>query len=330
MASSRKSKSAKPMVDRNLGLEMVRVTEAAAIAAAGHLGQGDEQKVDLAAARAMRKAIGRLSMGVTVVFADGDEGGNPPLPAGTLLGTKGDPEMDIAALPVEGSSIVARGGVNAISVAVMAPSDSILPVPDIYMEKIAVGSHFGDVALDLDAPPADLLKCLAKAKETEIDKITACVLDRPRHGALIAALREAGARVILIDDGDVSGAVATGWHETEIDVYLGTGGAREGVLAGAALLCLGGRMIGRLVPRDRDEEEAAKTAGFTDLTKIYTETDMAGADVAFAATGITNGTVLSGVRHWDSVAITQSVCLRSASRTRRFVETHHDLLHKKF
>src|SRR5579863_3602216 len=281
--------------DRNLALEAVRVTEAAALSASRLMGRGDEKAADQAAVDAMRQALNGLTIDGTVVIGEGERDEAPMLYIGEKVGTGQGPKIDIALDPLEGTTITAKGGANALAVIAMAEAGGFLNAPDVYMDKIAIGGGLGD-AVDLDETPVNNLKNLAKAKGAEVSDLVVCILDRPRHAELIAKVREAGARIMLISDGDVSGVIATSRPESGIDIYMGSGGAPEGVLAAAALRCIGGHMQGRLLFRNDDERERARRLGITDLNRKYGLLDLAKGDVMFAATGVTNGTMLKGVR----------------------------------
>src|SRR5579863_7860643 len=281
--------------DRNLALEAVRVTEAAAIHSAKLIGRGDEKAADQAAVDAMRQALNGLEIDGTVVIGEGERDEAPMLYIGEKVGTGRGPKIDIALDPLEGTTITAKGGSNALAVIAMAEAGGFLNAPDVYMDKIAIGGGLGEV-VDLDETPANNLKSLAKAKQAEVSDLVVCILDRPRHAELIAKVREAGARIMLISDGDVSGVIATSRPESGIDIYMGSGGAPEGVLAAAALRCIGGHMQGRLLFRNDDERERARRLHIADLNRKYGLFDLAKGDVMFAATGVTNGTMLKGVR----------------------------------
>lgn len=315
-------------MDRNLALEAVRVTEAAALAASRLVGRGDEKAADAAAVDAMRDALNSLAIQGRVVIGEGERDEAPMLYIGEEVGM-GGPQVDIALDPLEGTTITAKGGQNALAVMAFADKDGFLNAPDTYMEKIAVGKNVPANILDLDAPIADILKKIAKAKSASIEDLLVCVLDRPRHDNIIRAVREAGARITLIGDGDVSGVIATTDPETGIDLYVGTGGAPEGVLAAAALQCIGGSMLGRLVFRNDDERARADKWGITDYDKIYTTNDLAKPDnVMFAATGVTTGTMLPGVRRYPGGAVTHSIVMRSKSGTTRYIKSVHDFTRK--
>jgi fructose-1,6-bisphosphatase II / sedoheptulose-1,7-bisphosphatase len=248
---------------------------------------------------------------------------------GEKVGTGQGPKIDIALDPLEGTTITAKGGANALAVLAMADDGGFLNAPDVYMDKIAIGGSLPDHLVDLDQTPAENLKNLARAKKVEIADLVVCILDRPRHAELIARVREAGARIMLIGDGDVSGVIATSDPETGIDIYMGSGGAPEGVLAAAALRCIGGQMQGRLLFRNDDERGRAHRLGITDLNRKYDLLDMAHGDVMFAATGVTNGSMLKGVRRFSGGAFTHSVVMRSKTGTVRRVEADHDFTRKQ-
>src|SRR5579875_3173960 len=310
-------------MDRNLALEAVRVTEAAALAASRLMGRGDEKAADQAAVDAMRKALNGLAIDGTVVIGEGERDEAPMLYIGEKVGTGHGPKIDIALDPLEGTTITAKGGQNALAVIAMAEAGGFLNAPDVYMDKIAVGAGFNNV-VDLDETPATNLKNLSKAKKTEVSDLVCCILDRPRHAELIAKVREAGARVMLISDGDVAGAIATSRPESGVDIYMGSGGAPEGVLAAAALRCIGGFMQGRLLFRNDDERTRAARFGIKDFNRKYDLLDLASGDVMFAATGVTNGTMLQGVRRFAGGATTHSMVMRSKSGTVRVIEAYHN------
>jgi fructose-1,6-bisphosphatase II / sedoheptulose-1,7-bisphosphatase len=315
-------------MDRNLALEAVRVTEAAALAASRWMGRGDEKAADQAAVDAMRQALNSLTIDGTVVIGEGERDEAPMLYIGEKVGKGGGPKVDIALDPLEGTTITAKGGTNALAVIAMADSGNFLNAPDVYMDKIAVGAGLPEGVVDLDMTPAENLASLAKAKKKEISDIVVCILDRPRHAELIKAVREAGARIMLIGDGDVSGVIATSTGDSGVDLYMGSGGAPEGVLAAAALRCIGGQMQGRLLFRNDDERGRAKKWGITDLDRKYGLLDLASGDVMFAATGVTDGTMVRGVRRTGSGAFTESIIMRSKSGTVRKVSADHDFTRK--
>ncbi|MGH7087451.1 MAG: class II fructose-bisphosphatase [Stellaceae bacterium] len=314
-------------MDRNLALEAVRVTEAAALSASRLMGRGDEKAADQAAVDAMRHALNALAIDGTVVIGEGERDEAPMLYIGEKVGTGQGPKIDIALDPLEGTTITAKGGSNALSVIAMAEAGGFLNAPDVYMDKIAIGATFGDV-VDLDETPKTNLVNLAKAKKAELSDLVVCILDRPRHSALIAKVREAGARIMLISDGDVSGVIATARPDSGVDIYMGSGGAPEGVLAAAALNCIGGFMQGRLVFRNDDERERARHCGIKDFDRKYGLHDLAHGEVMFAATGVTNGTMLQGVRRFSGGAATYSMVMRSKSGTVRVIEAQHNF-HRK-
>src|SRR5882757_2387561 len=316
------------VMDRNLALEVVRVTEAAALSASRLMGRGDERQADQAAVDAMRQALNSLAIDGEVVIGEGERDEAPMLYIGEKVGTGDGPEIDIALDPLEGTTITAKGGPNALAVIAMANKGGFLKAPDVYMDKIAVGGDLPKDLIDIDSTPAQNLKALALAKRVDVADLVVCVLDRPRHQELIARIREAGARIMLISDGDVSGVIATAEAGTGVDLYLGTGGAPEGVLAAAALRCIGGQMQGRLLFRNDDERERAKRQGITDFTRVYGLMDLAGGDVMFAATGVTTGPMLRGVRLIPGGAITHSIIMRSKSGTVRTIEATHNFRRK--
>ncbi len=315
-------------MDRNLALEVVRVTEAAALSASRLMGRGDEKAADQAAVDAMRQALNSLAIDGTVVIGEGERDEAPMLYIGEKVGTGQGPQIDIALDPLEGTTITAKGGANALAVIAMAEAGGFLNAPDVYMEKIAVGGGL-DSVVDLDEKPSTNLKNLAKAKKVEVADLVVCILDRPRHSELIGKVREAGARIMLISDGDVSGVIATARPDSGVDIYMGSGGAPEGVLAAAALRCIGGFMQGRLIFRNDDEKGRARRCGITDFSRKYALLDLARGDVMFAATGVTNGTMLQGVRRFAGGAYTHSMVMRSKSGTVRLIEATHNLERKR-
>lgn len=315
-------------MDRNVALEAVRVTEAAALAASKLVGRGDEKAADKAAVDAMRIAFNTLHIDGTVVIGEGERDEAPMLYIGERVGA-GGPAIDIALDPLEGTAITANGGPNAMAVLAMTDKGGFLNAPDTYMEKIAVGPHIPASILDLDAPVDDVVRKLAREKDARVEDLLVCILDRPRHEAIIRSVRETGARIMLIQDGDVSAVMATADPFTGIDMYVGTGGAPEGVLAAAALQCTGGSMLGRLVFRNDDEKARAERCGITNFSKIYTTNELAKPDnVMFAATGVTDGAMLKGVRRFAGGAVTHSIVMRSKSGTVRRIETRHDFTRK--
>ncbi|MEQ8586266.1 MAG: class II fructose-bisphosphatase [Thalassobaculaceae bacterium] len=314
-------------MDRNLALEAVRVTEAAALAASRLMGRGDEKAADQAAVDAMRTALNNLEMDGTVVIGEGERDEAPMLYIGEKVG-RGGPKIDIALDPLEGTTITAKGGQNALAVVALASEGGFLNAPDVYMDKIAVGGGLPDGVVDLDNTVEQNMKNLAEAKGVAVSDIVACILDRPRHADLIAQVRDSGARIMLISDGDVSGVIATSQPSSGVDIYMGSGGAPEGVLAAAALRCIGGQIQGRLLFRNDDEKARAKRWGITDLDKKYDLMGLAGGDVMFAATGVTNGAMLQGVRRYAGGATTHSIIMRSKTGTVRTVEATHDFTRK--
>jgi len=311
------------VADRNLALELVRVTEAAAIAASRWIGKGDKNSADGAAVEAMRRSFDTVGIEGTVVIGEGEMDEAPMLYIGEKVGA-GGPPMDIAVDPLEGTTLTAKGGPNAIATIALAEAGKFLHAPDIYMEKIAVGGGLPDDVVALDAPVASNLRNLARAKKCRVSDLVACILDRDRHKELIAKVREAGARIMLISDGDVAGVIATTMPESTIDIYLGSGGAPEGVLAAAALRCVGGQMQGRLMYENHEQVERVRSMGHADPRRVFTCEDMAKGDVMFAATGVTSGAMLRGVRIHGQGAVTHSVVMRSRSGTVRYVEAHHN------
>jgi fructose-1,6-bisphosphatase II len=316
-------------MDRNIGLEAVRLTEAAAMASARVMGRGDEKLADQAAVDAMRKAFNFLNIRGTVVIGEGERDEAPMLYIGEKVGRAGaeDPEVDIALDPLEGTTITATGGPSALSVIAMAEKGGLLNAPDTYMEKIAVGPS-AKGAIDLGKSASHNLRAVADRKGVYVDDLTVVVLNRPRHEDLIAEVRATGARIKLIGDGDVSAAIATCFPETGVDVLMGTGGAPEGVIAAAAIRCMGGDMQGRLAPRNDKEIERAQKMGIKDVKKIFDVEDMAKGHVVFAATGVTSGDFLRGVRFFKGGAETHSVVMRSKTRTIRYIQSRHMFEHK--
>ena len=318
-------------LDRLLVMEMVRVTEAAAIAASKWIGRGDNDAADAAAVEAMRMALNELPLCGTVVIGEGERDEAPMLYIGEKVGCgEGEgPKIDIALDPLEGTSITAKAGPNALAVLAIAENGCLLNAPDTYMEKIAVGPGYPEGTIDLNKSAADNVRAIAKAKGVEPGEITACVLERERHDDIIRQLRELGCGIRLIPDGDVAGVIATADPDTGIDVYIGTGGAPEGVLAASALRCVGGQMQGRLVFRNDDEIARARRWGIEDLERIYTLEDLAKGDCIFAATGVTDGSLLEGVHRRQGCVTTESIVMRASTGTVRRVSTeYHDLKHR--
>jgi fructose-1,6-bisphosphatase II / sedoheptulose-1,7-bisphosphatase len=311
------------VLERNLALEAVRVTEAAALSASRLMGRGDEKAADQAAVDAMRKALNSLNIDGTVVIGEGERDEAPMLYIGEKVGLGGGPKVDIALDPLEGTTITAKGGANALAVIAMADAGNFLNAPDVYMDKIAIGPGLPRDVVDLDNSPGDNLKNLAKAKKCDVEDLVVCILDRPRHADLISKVRTVGARIMLIADGDVSGVIATAQQESGVTIYMGSGGAPEGVLAAAALRCIGGQMQGRLLFRNDDEVARARKWGIEDLKRKYELLELARGSVMFAATGVTGGAMLQGVRRFHSGAVTHSIIMRSKSGTVRYIEAHH-------
>ena len=319
---------ASKVLDRVLVLEMVRVVEAAAIAASHLVGRGDEKAADHAAVEAMRKAFDELYMDGTVVIGEGERDEAPMLFIGEKVGGAPGrgPKIDIALDPLEGTTICAKAGPNSLAVLAAAEEGGLLNAPDVYMDKLAVGPGYPDGIIDLNKSPTENVKAVAAAKGVKPEEIIVCVLDRPRHEALIAELRELGCGVALIGDGDVAGVIAVTDEHTNIDMYMGSGGAPEGVLAAAALRCVGGQFNGRLLFRNDDERARARKWGIEDLNKVYKLEELAKGDCIFAATGVTDGSLLEGVKHYKSGKMTtESVVMRASSGTVRWIKGEHRL-----
>ncbi|MEE9588494.1 MAG: class II fructose-bisphosphatase [Hyphomicrobiaceae bacterium] len=311
------------ILDRALTLEIVRVTEQAAMAAAHLRGRGDEKAADQAAVDAMRRELNRLAISGRVVIGEGERDEAPMLFIGEEVG-RGGPKVDIAVDPLEGTTICAKALPNALAVVAIATEGSLLHAPDIYMDKIAIGPGFPEGLVDLDASPADNLNALAKAKGVGISKLTACILDRPRHGKLIEEVRATGAAIQLIGDGDIAGVIhTTDPQETGVDIYMGIGGAPEGVLAAAALRCIGGQIQARLYPMKQQDTERAAIIGITDIQRKYSRDELANGDVIFSATGVTSGSMLEGVRFRPNLIETETVVMRSATKTVRWIAAEH-------
>lgn len=317
-------------MDRNLALEFVRITEAAALASAVWLGRGDETSADKAAVDAMRRAFDSLQIDGTVVIGEGERDEAPMLYIGEKVGTRteGTPKIDIALDPLEGTTICATGGVGATSVIAVAEHGNFLHAPDTYMDKIACGP-MAKGCIDIDKSVRENVECVAKALKKPVGDVTVVILNRPRHEKLISEVRSLGARIHLIGDGDVSAAIATGWYNSGIDLLLGIGGAPEGVISAAAMQCLGGDFQGRLKFRNEDEKARAKRMGITDFDKKYTIDELAHGSVMFCATGVTDGPFLKGVKSLPGrQARTYSVVMRSVTGTIRNIQTHHNLAKK--
>jgi len=316
-------------LERILTLELVRVTERAAVASAGLRGRGDEKAADKAAVDAMRRELNRLPIAGRIVIGEGERDEAPMLFIGEELGTGTGPAVDIAVDPLEGTTLCAKNMPGSIAVMAMAEGGTLLYAPDVYMDKIAIGPGYPSGTISIDASPEDNIHSLAKAKGVKPSDITALILDRPRHANIIAAVRKTGASVQLITDGDVAGVIhTTNPDETGVDIYLGTGGAPEGVLAAAALRCIGGEMYTRLILDTDEKRERARTMGVTDPRKVYTITDMVRGDCLFAATGVTTGNLLKGVKYDRDIVKTHTVVMRSASGTVRWIEAEHRDLSK--
>ena len=318
--------SAKTELDRALALDIVRVTEATAVAAALWRGRGNEAAADEAAAEAMYRELERLAIEGVVVVGEGEENETPLLYIGETLSSVGTPglKVDLAVDPVEGSTLCAKALPNALSVLAVAEHGSLLKVPAIYMDKIAIGPGYPEGLVDLDATPADNVKALALAKNVPIGNITVCILDRPRHAKLIEEVRATGAALRLIGDGDIAGVIhVTKPMETGTDIYMGIGGAPEGVLAAAALACIGGQMQGRLVASNEQQRSRVRVAGILDLNRKFHIHDMVTGDLAFAATGITDGSLLEGVRFTKDAIFTHTLVMRASTRTVRWIKAEH-------
>ncbi|CAB4604017.1 unannotated protein [freshwater metagenome] len=310
-------------LDRNLALDLVRVTEAAAMAASRWMGRGDKEGADGAAVDAMRLALGTVPMDGTVIIGEGEKDEAPMLYNGERIGDGSPPSVDIAVDPIDGTTLASKGRGNALAVIALSEKGSMFdPGPCVYMEKIAVGPELVGVC-NIDASPTDNLKAVAKAKRIDVRDVTVVILERDRHDDLIAEVRASGARIRLIPDGDVAGAITTAWPDSGADILLGIGGTPEGVIAAAALKCMGGELLGRLWPRNDDEREAALALGY-DLTRALGTDDLVdGKNCFFAATGITDGELLKGVHHTAGVITTQSLVMRSKTGTVRFMNARH-------
>lgn len=312
----------KKELKRTLVLEVVRVTEAGAIAASALNGRGDEKAADAAAVEAMRKAFNELPISGRVVIGEGERDEAPMLYIGEEVGA-GGPEVDIALDPLEGTTLCAKAMANALAVVAITERGGLLNAPDVYMDKIAVGGGLPKGVIDLDKTPTENVEAVAAAKGKDVGDMMACVLDRPRHAKLIKELRRIGCGITLIGDGDVAGVIATTDPKTGIDIYMGSGGAPEGVLAAAALRCIGGQMEGRLLFRNDDERARARKWGIEDLNRKYAMKEMASGDVIFAATGVTDGSMLDGVHRTAEGVWTDTVSMRSKTKTIRRVRTLH-------
>ncbi len=319
-----KKADAKSELSRMLTLEIARVTEAAAVAAAKLRGRGDEMAADQTAVDAMRRELNKLPIKGRIVIGEGERDEAPMLYIGEEVGLGEGPEVDIAVDPLEGTTICAKAEPNALAVVAFAERGSLLHAPDIYMDKIAIGPGYEPGLVDLDASPKDNLTALAKAKGVPVDNITACILDRPRHAKLIEGVRETGAAIRLIGDGDIAGVIHTAnAAETGIDIYMGIGGAPEGVLAAGALRCIGGQMQARLYAMNDHHRERVAEVGIEDIDRKYTMEEMASGDVLFAATGVTNGSMLRGVQFKSGGMSTETVVMRAKTNTVRWIKTEH-------
>lgn len=317
--------SERASLDRSLVLGAVRTAEAAAIAASRLIGLGDEKAADQAAVDAMRTMLNDLTFDGKVVIGEGERDEAPMLFIGEKVGSGTGAKIDIALDPLEGTTITATGGPNALAVIAMAEEGGFLHAPDVYMEKIAVGGGHPAGVIDLDRSTAENMQALADSKGVAPSELMACVLDRPRHAKIIEDIRGTGARIQLIPDGDVAGVIATAEEGTGIDIYIGTGGAPEGVLAAAALTCIGGQMQGRLIFRNDDERGRAHKAGIEDLQRKYDLNDLARGDVLFAATGVTDGSMLQGVKRYATHVMTESIVMRARTGTVRWIRANHDV-----
>lgn len=316
-------------LDRILTLEIARVTERAAVAAARLRGRGDEMAADQVAVDAMRQELNRLPIDGTVVIGEGERDEAPMLYIGEEVGTRDGAKVDIALDPLEGTTICAKNLPNSLAVIAIAEKGSLLYAPDVYMEKIAIGPGYPANTVSLEATPTENVHAVARAKGVPVNEVTACILDRPRHARLIEEVRATGAAIRLIGDGDVAGVIhTTDPDETGIDIYIGIGGAPEGVLAAAALRCIGGQMQGRLQLNSEEKIARAAKMGISDPRRIYTMEDMARGDVLFAATGVTDGNMLQGVRFTRDAIITHTIVMRSSSRTVREIKARHQDLTK--
>jgi fructose-1,6-bisphosphatase II / sedoheptulose-1,7-bisphosphatase len=310
-------------MERHFVLEAVRVTEQAALAASSWVGRGDNMAADQAAVTAMREALNDLPIEGTVVIGEGERDKAPMLYIGEKVGSGSGPQLDIALDPLEGTTICATAGPGSLAVMAMAEQGGFLHAPDVYMDKIAVGAGLPEGVVDLDASPQENLRNLARAKKRDISDLVVVVLERARHEELIARIREAGARIQLIGDGDVAGVIATARAGTSVDMYQGTGGAPEGVLAAAALRCIGGQFQGRLLFREEEEMARARRMGITDFSRKYALEELARGEVMFTATGVTDGAMLRGVKLFPGGATTETIIMRSKSGTVRTIHAEH-------
>jgi len=315
-------------IDRVLTMELARVTERAAVAASTLIGRGDEKAADQAAVDAMRRELNTLNIDGELVIGEGERDEAPMLYIGEKVGTGKGPKVDIALDPLEGTTLTAKGMQNALAVVAMAEGGTLLNAPDVYMEKIAIGGGYPAGLVDLDADPAENVKALAKAKGVGVELVNVCILDRPRHAEIIAKVREAGARVTLISDGDIAGVIHCTDPATGIDMYLGTGGAPEGVLAAAGLRCTGGQMQGRLVTTDEGQKQRAAKMGIKDFDKKYEMDEMASGDVVLSVTGVTSGSMLSGIQQNGNEVWTDTLLMRSSTHTIRWIKARHATIGK--
>ena len=317
------------LLERILTLEIVRVTERAAVSAARLRGHGKEKAADQAAVDAMRRELNKLPIEGTIVIGEGERDEAPMLFIGEKVGINAGPKVDIAVDPLEGTTLCAKDMPGSIATLAMADGGTLLHAPDVYMEKLAIGPGYDKNLLDLDAPPAENIQRLAKAKGVPVSEITALVLERPRHEPLINAIRATGASLRLIPDGDVAGVIhTTDPDKSGIDIYMGTGGAPEGVLAAVALRCIGGQMLTRLILDTDEKRERSRKMGVTDPKMIYRIEDMAKGDCLFAATGVTDGALLSGVKFRGNVIETETIVMRSVTGTVRIIKGEHRQLEK--
>ncbi len=311
-------------LDRNLALEAVRITEVAALASSLHMGRGNETIADQSAVNAMRTFLNNMPISGKIAIGEGERDKAPMLFIGENVG-KGGPKVDIALDPLEGTTITAKGGENALSVLAMGEEGSFLHSPDIYMQKIAYGYKYKDLEIDPEDDPENIIAQYSKFSGIKIENVCVCILDRPRHKELINKVRSTGSRIKLIPDGDVSAVIATSIEDSGINIYMGIGGSPEGVLGAAALRCIGGKMYSKLIFENDESFERANEMGITDKEKIYTMNDLVKGDVMFSATGVTDGTLLKGVNFKNNTAITNSVVMRSKTKTIRYVDAIHDL-----
>ena len=302
---------------------IVNATEKAAIAASQLIGLGNEKLADQAAVDSMRNALNEIDFKGRIVIGEGERDEAPMLYIGEEVGTGNNHEVDIALDPLEGTTITAKGMPNSLAVIAASQKGGLLYAPDTYMNKIAVGGSFPDDVIDLDESVENNIKSLAQAKKVKPNEITACVLERPRHQEIIESLRSIGSKIVLIPDGDVAGVIMTTQSHSMVDVYMGIGGAPEGVLAAAALQCIGGQMQARLVINNDDEKERATKIGISDLNKKYNLNELASGDIIFSATGVTEGTMVKGIRKLNNHYVTHSLVLRTSNAPSQYIETHH-------